>query len=110
MCRANEEEIALPATALRCRICESEYALEAVGSCAHCFGPLDPVYDLEEQRRTVTRERIEAGPPALWRHVDLPPLAAPAPPRRPPRAPPPPAPPPRPPPARARGASPPPPP
>src|SRR5438128_3189623 len=78
MCRANEEEIALPATALRCRICESEYALEAVGSCAHCFGPLDPVYDLEEQRRTVTRERIEAGPPSIWRYVDLLPVAPPA--------------------------------
>jgi threonine synthase len=78
MCRANEEEMALPATALRCRICESEYALEAVGSCARCFGPLDPVYDLEEQRRTVTRERIEAGPPSIWRYVDLLPVAAPA--------------------------------
>src|SRR2546428_3062401 len=106
MCRANEEEIALPATALRCRICESEYALEAVGSCAHCFGPLDPVYDLEEQRRTVTRERIEAGPPPIWRYVDPLPLAAPAQPPPPPRPAPPPPPPPAAPPLRPRPRSP----
>ena len=38
----------MPATALHCRICESEHALEAVGTCQRCFGPLDPVYDWDE--------------------------------------------------------------
>jgi threonine synthase len=52
--------------------------LEPVGVCAHCFGPLDPVYDREEQRRTVTRESIEAGPQSIWRYADLLPVAAPA--------------------------------
>jgi threonine synthase len=52
--------------------------LEPVGVCARCFGPLDPVYDREEQRRTVTRESIEAGPPSIWRYADLLPVAAPA--------------------------------
>ena len=52
----------MPATALRCRNCETEHALEAVGVCSRCWGPLDPVYDRDELARTVTREAIEAGP------------------------------------------------
>jgi threonine synthase len=52
--------------------------LDPIGVCAHCFGPLDPVYDRDEQRRTVTRESIEAGPPSIWRYADLLPVAAPA--------------------------------
>ena len=71
----------MPATALRCRVCETEHALEAVAVCARCFGPLDPVYDWEELHRTATREAIEAGPPNLWRYASLLPVAAPAKPR-----------------------------
>ncbi len=68
----------MPASALRCRICETEHALEAVGTCPRCFGPLDPVYDRDEQRRTVTRASIEAGPRSIWRYEGLLPVAAPA--------------------------------
>ena len=61
----------MPATALRCRICETQFALDPVGVCNRCFGPLEPVYDRDEQRRTVSRESIEAGPPNMsvdtWR-------------------------------------------
>jgi len=71
----------VPAQSLRCRVCEREYALEAIGVCARCFGPLDPVYDKEALRRTLTREAIEAGPPSLWRYADLLPVAPPAEPR-----------------------------
>jgi threonine synthase len=67
----------VPATALRCRICETEFGLGPVGVCARCFGPLEPVYDREEQRRTVTRESIAAGPPSIWRYAGLLPVAAP---------------------------------
>jgi threonine synthase len=67
----------LPATALRCRVCETSYELEAVGTCTRCFGPLDPVYDRDAQRRTVTRESIEAGPKSIWRYADLLPVAPP---------------------------------
>jgi threonine synthase len=74
----------LPATALRCRICERQYPLDPIGVCSHCFGPLDPVYDRDEQRRTVTRESIAAGPLSIWRYADLLPVAAPAEPRLPP--------------------------
>jgi len=65
----------VPATALRCRICETEYLLDPIGVCSRCFGPLDPVYDPE---RVVTREQIEAGPPSIWRYAPLLPVAAPA--------------------------------
>jgi threonine synthase len=66
---------------LRCRACEREYALEATGVCARCFGPLDPVYDVEGLRATLTREAIEAGPPSLWRYAPLLPVSPPAEPR-----------------------------
>jgi threonine synthase len=75
---SEREEIAVSATALRCRICETEHALEAVGICSRCFGPLDPVYDWDELARECTHERIAAGPPSLWRYAPLLPVAPPA--------------------------------
>jgi threonine synthase len=66
---------------LRCRSCGHEHSLEAVGVCARCFGPLDPVYDYDALRRDLTRERIEAGPRSLWRYAALLPVAAPKEPR-----------------------------
>jgi threonine synthase len=67
----------LPATALRCRNCETDQALEAVGVCPRCWGPLDPVYDRGQLARLLTRERIAAGPPSIWRYADLLPVAPP---------------------------------
>jgi threonine synthase len=68
----------VPATALRCRVCETEYALEAVSICASCFAPLEPVYDQDELVRTATREGIAAGPPSIWRYAPLLPVSPPA--------------------------------
>ena len=59
----------MPATALRCRNCETEHALEAVGVCSRCWGPLDPIYDRERLARTATRRAIGAGPPSIWRYA-----------------------------------------
>jgi len=59
-------------------VCETEHALDAVGICSRCFGPLDPIYDWDELRRTFTRESVEAGPPSLWRYAALLPVAPPA--------------------------------
>jgi len=80
---SEKKEVVVPAQlshclALRCRVCEREYPLEPIGVCARCFGPLDPVYDKEELRRSLTREQIEAGPPSLWRYAPLLPVAPPA--------------------------------
>jgi threonine synthase len=63
---------------LRCRVCEAEYPAVASGSCARCFGPLEPVYDWDELARTVSRASIEAGPRSLWRYEALLPTSAPA--------------------------------
>jgi threonine synthase len=71
----------VPALSLACRICATEHELVATGTCSNCFGPLDPVYDWDVLRATVTRERIEAGPPSMWRYADLLPVDAPAEPR-----------------------------
>jgi threonine synthase len=71
----------VPAQSLRCRVCEREHALEAVGVCAACFGPLDPVYDWDVVRDTFTHEAIASGPASIWRYAPLLPVAAPAAPR-----------------------------
>jgi threonine synthase len=71
----------MPALSLSCRVCDTEHALEANGTCSRCFGPLDPVYDWDALRGTVTRESIAAGPPSIWRYADLLPVEAPAVPR-----------------------------
>jgi threonine synthase len=62
---------------LRCRACEAEYPLEPIGVCARCFGPLEPVYDLEEVKATLTRDAVAAGPPSLWRYAPLLPVSPP---------------------------------
>jgi threonine synthase len=67
----------MPVDTLKCRVCEAEYPAVASGSCARCFGPLEPVYDWDELARTVTRESIEAGPRSLWRYQALLPSSAP---------------------------------
>jgi threonine synthase len=70
--------LASTCVSLRCRACEHEYALEPIGVCARCFGPLDPVYDLEAVRATLTREAIASGPQSLWRYAPLLPVSPPA--------------------------------
>jgi threonine synthase len=66
----------MPADVLRCRLCAAEYPTVAAGSCARCFGPLEPVYDWSAI--SLTRAEIQAGPPSLWRYEKLLPVAAPA--------------------------------
>jgi threonine synthase len=62
---------------LRCRDCGREYDLAPVHFCDWCFGGLEVAYDLEGLATHLRRERIEAGPPTIWRYADL--LPAPAP-------------------------------
>jgi threonine synthase len=68
----------VPAESLRCRSCATEYALEDIGTCTACFGPLDPVYDWDALARSITRETIAAGPASIWRYTPLLPVEAPA--------------------------------
>ena len=71
----------MPALSLRCRRCETDHPLVAVGICSKCFAPLEPVYDREVQRASVSRASIQAGPLNIWRYADLLPVAAPESPR-----------------------------
>ncbi len=59
---------------LRCRECGTEYELQATHVCEMCFGPLDVVFDHAALKKVVTRERIEQGPPSMWRYRDLLPI------------------------------------
>ena len=56
---------------LRCRECGAEYPLQATHVCEMCFGPLDAVYDYSSLKKVVSRQRIESGPPSIWRYRDL---------------------------------------
>jgi threonine synthase len=60
--------------ALRCKECGKEQAKDPVAACAECWGGLEPVYDLDEARRTFTREAIASRPRSLWRYQELLPL------------------------------------
>ncbi|MDQ4029643.1 MAG: threonine synthase [Actinomycetota bacterium] len=71
----------MPATALRCRICETEFPLAGIGACERCWGPLDPVYDWDALRRSASRASIGSGPPSLWRYAPLLPVTPPERPR-----------------------------
>ncbi|RUM31350.1 MAG: threonine synthase [Aquifex sp.] len=56
---------------LKCRECGREYPAEPIHVCEFCFGPLEVVYDYEEIKRNISKEKIEKGPKSLWRYVDL---------------------------------------
>ncbi|SHK51156.1 threonine synthase [Thermocrinis minervae] len=63
--------------ALKCRECGKEYPIEPIHVCELCFGPLEVVYDYEEIRKNISREKIEKGPKSLWRYIDLLPVEEP---------------------------------
>jgi threonine synthase len=62
---------------LRCRECGEEVPTTPVHVCELCFGPLEVQYDLESIRKSISRERIAAGPPSMWRYWDLLPVEGP---------------------------------
>ena len=59
---------------LKCRECGRPYPAEPLHVCEFCFGPLEVEYDYETLQKTVTRKRIETGPPSIWRYRDLLPI------------------------------------
>lgn len=61
---------ASPAECLRCRNCGATVPLTPVHACAECFGPLEVAYRADALS-AVTRERIESGPPNIWRYAPL---------------------------------------
>ena len=59
------------AKSLACRGCGEEYPIQPLNVCEFCFGPLEISYDYDAMARHVTRERIESGPPTMWRYHDF---------------------------------------
>ena len=62
---------------LKCRECGRGYPASPIHVCEFCFGPLEVDYDHEVIRARVSRARIAAGPPSIWRYADLLPLDVP---------------------------------
>ncbi len=62
---------------MKCRECGEEYPTSPIHVCELCFGPLEVVLNWDEIAPRVTRERIEAGPPSMWRYWDLLPVEGP---------------------------------
>ncbi|MCU1458664.1 MAG: L-threonine synthase [Actinomycetia bacterium] len=56
---------------VRCRECGREYDVAPIYTCEWCFGPLEVTYDYDEIKKTISKERIAAGPLSMWRYQDL---------------------------------------
>ena len=56
---------------LKCRECARTYDVAPIHVCEFCFGPLEAVYDYDAIARTISREKIAAGPHTIWRYADL---------------------------------------
>ena len=63
-------------TGLRCRECAREYPIEPLNVCDFCFGPLELVYDYDAIAKVIDKDRIQSGPPTMWRYQDLLPVDA----------------------------------
>src|SRR4029077_1198030 len=63
-------------TGLRCRNCGREEATGPSFVCPACFGPFEVAYDREAIRAQVSRARIEAREPGIWRYLALLPVDA----------------------------------
>ena len=61
----------MPADALKCKECRTEYPLEARYVCERCFGPLEASYAPRSATGEELRRRIQAGPHTLWRYADF---------------------------------------
>src|SRR5438477_4898813 len=62
-------------TGLVCRECGASCPAEPRSACDECFGPLEPVYDLERVAAEVSRPSANEGPRSLWRYEALLPAA-----------------------------------
>jgi threonine synthase len=61
---------------LKCRECGRTYKSAPIYACDFCFAPLEPVYDYGAIAKQISRSGIAAGPPTIWRYVDLLPVDA----------------------------------
>ncbi len=68
----------MPPESLRCKECQTTYALDARYVCEQCFGPLEVAYaSRADADPAELKRRIQAGPHSLWRYSDFLPVQAP---------------------------------
>jgi threonine synthase len=59
---------------LQCHLCQAVFPAEATYVCSKCLGPLEPIYDYELVKKTLTREAIASREKNLWRYRELLPI------------------------------------
>jgi threonine synthase len=64
----------MSASTLTCKECGTDYPLEALYVCEHCFGPLEAAYDWSGFDAAEAKRKIQAGPQSIWRSSDFLPL------------------------------------
>ena len=66
----------MPPESLRCKECQTTYALDARYVCERCFGPLEVSYaSRTDADPAALKRRIQAGPHSLWRYGDFLPVS-----------------------------------
>jgi threonine synthase len=59
---------------LQCRECGQEYPQAPLYVCENCFGPLEIQYDYDGIKKSISRDKIAAREPNLWRYRELLPI------------------------------------
>jgi threonine synthase len=59
---------------LKCRLCGAGYPVGPTNFCTEDFGPLEVDYDYQAVAEALTRAKVEARPPTMWRYQELLPL------------------------------------
>jgi threonine synthase len=59
---------------LQCHLCKSVFPAEATYVCEKCLGPLEPIYDYDLVKTTLTREAIASRSKSIWRYRELLPI------------------------------------
>ena len=59
---------------LKCKECNKDYPQAPLYVCENCFGPLEVVYDYDQIKKSLTREKIASRANNLWRYRELLPI------------------------------------
>ena len=59
---------------LKCKECADIYPKEPKHVCETCFGPLEAVYNYDEIKKHISREKIASRPQNIWRYKELLPI------------------------------------
>lgn len=59
---------------LKCKECADIYPKEPKHVCETCFGPLEAVYNYDEIKKHISKEKIASRPQNIWRYKELLPI------------------------------------